>query len=134
MRYLSLSVSHIPSILSLLNLRFNLAALKVITRKGAVGKSQLKEGKAGPMNDQAAEISQLHKMHEAMGVQREEMKKKREHFQLEIEMLEDKIKELEEKRDWPSQKQEERERRSTSEYKRDGSPSPHRISTLRLSL
>lgn len=95
-----------------------MTALKMIARQGADENSHLEECKAGPMNDLATEISQLHKMHEeAMEVQREEMEKQRDHFQLEIKMLEDKIKELEEKRDLPRQEQKERERRSTSEYK-----------------
>lgn len=54
------------------------------------------------------------------GRQREEMEKQREHFQLEIEMLEDKIEELGENRNRSRQKQKERERRSTSEYHTPG--------------
>lgn len=50
----------------------NLTALKMIARQGADENSQLEECKAGPMNDLATEISQLHKMHEdAVEVQRD---------------------------------------------------------------
>lgn len=46
-----------------------------------------------------AKILQFYKMHkEAIEVQHKKMEKQRKYFQLEIEMLENKIKKLEEKR------------------------------------
>ncbi len=74
----------------------SLAALKLMVRKGADEKSHLEEWKADLLSNLTAEISQIHKAHEdAMEAQREEMERQREHFQFEIEMLGERIRELE---------------------------------------
>lgn len=79
--------------------RPNMSALKLIARQGADEKAQLEEWKASLMEDLTSEITQLQKSHEeAMEAQREEMERQRNHFLFEIEMLGERIRELEEKR------------------------------------
>lgn len=66
----------------------------------------MEEWKTGLMDSLAAKILQLYKIHkEAIEVQRKEIEKQFKHFLLQIEILKNKIKELEEKRDGPRQKQ-----------------------------
>lgn len=82
----------------------SLAALKLIVRKGADEKSHLEEWKTDLLSNLTAEISQIHKAHEdAMEAQREEMERQREHFQFEIEMLGERIRELEKEKERPVQ-------------------------------
>lgn len=82
----------------------SLAALKLIARKGADEKSHLEEWKTDLLSSLTAEISQIHKAYEdAMEAQRDEMEKQREQFQFEIEMLGERIRELEIKIERPIQ-------------------------------
>lgn len=76
--------------------RTNLTALKLITRKGADEKSQLEEWKTELLNNLTAEITKIHKVHRhAMKTQREELENQREQFQFEIDILRERIRELE---------------------------------------
>ena len=78
----------------------NMSALKLIARQGADEKAQPGEWKASLMESLTRNITQLQKSHkEAIEAQREEMERKRKQFQFEIEMLGERIRELEEKKE-----------------------------------
>lgn len=74
----------------------SLAALKMIARQGADEKSQLEEWKTELLNKLTSEIAQIHEAHNiAMEAQREEIENQREQFQFEIQVLGERIRELE---------------------------------------
>ena len=77
----------------------NLAALRMIARQGADEKSQLEEWKAVILDSLTKEIAQIHRVHNnAMEAQREEIENQREQFQWEIEVLRERILDLERER------------------------------------
>ena len=97
--------------------RTSLAALKLIARKGADEKSQLEEWKRDLLNHLTAEIAQIHKAHgRAMEGQREEMEKQREQFQFEIEILGERIRDLEIENEKSVQGPTQQESRSTPRF------------------
>ncbi len=107
--------------------RTNLAALKLIARKGGDEKSQLEEWKTDLLNHLTAEISQIHKMHgRSKEGQREEMENQREQFQFEIEILREKIRDLEIENEKSVQGRAQQESRSTPRF---GTPEREPISS-----
>lgn len=90
----------------------NLTALKSFARQGAE-KSQLEEWKANLLQNLTSEIAQIHKAHnDAMEAQREEMERQREQFQLEMEVLGERIWELEREKEGSTQGRMQKEGRS----------------------
>lgn len=82
----------------------NVSALKLTAGQGADEKAQLEEWKDIVMGGLTNEIAQIQKSHEeAMETQREEMERKREHFQVIVESLEERIQELEREKEGPRQ-------------------------------
>lgn len=73
----------------------NMTALKLFTRQGKE-KSQLEDWKADLLRNLTNKIAQIHKAHsDSMEAQREEIEKQRKQFQFEIEILRERIWELE---------------------------------------
>ena len=90
----------------------NLTALKLFARQGAE-KSQLEEWKADLLHNLTSEIAQIHKAHnDAMEAQREEMERQREQFQFEMDVLGERIRELEREKEGSTQGRTQTERRS----------------------
>ena len=90
----------------------NLTALKLFARQGAE-KSQLEEWKADLLHNLTSEIAQIHKAHnDALEAQREEMERQREQFQFEMEVLGERIRELEREKEGSTQGRTQKEGRS----------------------
>ena len=74
----------------------SLTALKMIAKQGADEKSQLENWKTDLLNKLTSEIAEIHKAHDiAMEAQREELDNQREQFQFEIQVLRERIREIE---------------------------------------
>lgn len=107
----------------------NVSALKLIARQGAGGKAQLGGWKGIVMGGLADGIAQIQKLHEeAMEAQRGEMERQREHFQVIVESLEERIQELEREKEGPGQDTMETEKAPpnlrTPELEEEASQSP----------
>lgn len=95
----------------------SLAALKLIAQKRVDEKSQLEKQKTDLLNNLTVEINQIHKAHkDAMEAQPEEMERQRKQFQFEIEMLEERILELEKDKKRPVQGRTQQSNRSMPKY------------------
>ena len=74
----------------------SLTTLKMIAKQGADEKSQLENWKTNLLNKLTSEIAEIHKAHNiAMEAQREELENQREQFQFEIQVLRERIREIE---------------------------------------
>lgn len=83
----------------------NLTALKLFARQGKE-KSQLEEWKADLLQNLTSEIAQIHKAHnDSMEAQREEIERQQEQFLFEIEMLKERIRELEREKEGSAHKE-----------------------------
>ena len=84
----------------------NLTALRLIARQGAEEKSQLEEWKTDLLLNLTNEIAQIHKAQDdAMEAQHEEIERQREQFKFEIEVLRERILDVERKKEKTTQEQ-----------------------------